>query len=89
MLDQGFAVGVDTRHVAAEHAQLGLAGLVGDVEEEGDVGALDEGEGGGGEGSGEDAEGVVADEAAQGEDVEFGVGVAEIHDWGMEKDVRE
>jgi len=43
MLDKGFAVGVGARHVTAEHAELGLACVVGDVEEEGDVGALDEG----------------------------------------------
>ncbi len=86
MLDKGFAVGVGARHVAAKHAQLGLAHFVGDVKEEGDVGALDEGEVGGGEGGGEDAEGVVADEAAEGGDVEFGVGGAEVHGWKIEMD---
>lgn len=83
MLDQGLAVGVGARHVAAEDAELGGAGLVGDVEEEGDVRALDEGEGGGREGGGEDAEGVVVDEASEGGNVELGVGGAEVHGWGI------
>jgi len=86
MLDEGFNVGVGARHVAPKHAELGLARVVGDVEEEGDVGALDEGEVGGGEGGGEDAEGVFTDEAAKGGDVEFSVGGTEVHGRNIKKD---
>lgn len=60
-------------------AELGLAGFIVDVEDEGDVAALDEGEVWRRDDGGELAEGVLADELPQHREALFGVIVAKIH----------
>lgn len=86
LLDDGLGLRVCAGHVRPQDAELRLAGFIFDIEDEGDVAALDEGEGWRGDDGGELAERVLADELPQHREALFGVVVAEIH-FGDETEV--
>lgn len=79
LLDDGLGLRVGAGHVRPQAAELRLAGFILDVQDEGDVAGLDEGEVWRCDDGGELAQGVLADEPSQNREALFRVIVAQIH----------